>query len=84
MSIAWLLFGFGTFLGISYWVLGIAASTHMQDKGIPKTERVLSATLLWSLTPASYDQRGKRYCVWGNLVMCLAIAAWIGWVKFQG
>jgi hypothetical protein len=83
MSISWLLFALGTLMGLAYWGLGLAASSHFTDKQISGSDRFLSTAMLWSLASGRYEAEGQKLCMWGNVALVIAVAAWIAWAKFR-
>jgi hypothetical protein len=83
MNAGWLLFGLGTAMGLLYWALGLAASSHMRNKDLSSGDRFLSTGMLWSISTSSYEEQGRKLCYWGNIVLVVAIAAWVAWIKFK-
>jgi hypothetical protein len=83
MNTAGLLFALGTAMGLLYWSLGLVASSHMLNKDLSSGDRFLSTAMLWSLSVSSYEESGRKFCYWGNIVLVVAIAAWLGWAKLK-
>ena len=83
MNASWLLFLLGTLMGITYWGLGVAASSHFKDKGVSGPDRFFSSSMLWSLADGRYDDQGRKLCTRANIVLVIAVAAWIGWAKLH-
>jgi hypothetical protein len=83
MNMSWLLFAVGTLAGLVYWGLGMAASSHFEDKTIGDSDRFFSTGMLWSLAVGSYEAQGQKLCAMGNIALVIAAASWIGWAVFR-
>jgi hypothetical protein len=83
MSYVHVLFGLGTLAGISYWLLGISASSHFKNKETSGSDRFLSTAMLWSLSSSEYEVDGQKLCVRGNIALIVAVVSWVSWFMLQ-
>lgn len=78
-----LLAAFGTVAGLVYFGLGLSAASHRNDPTESASDKLVGATLLWSLDREGYDQEGRRLCRLGNMTSGIALACWLGWAVLR-
>ena len=66
----------GTFAGLAYAGLGIAALKHLPRA--TETDQTVGWTLWWFTESDSYDGVGRVLCRVGGFMLLLGIASWIG------
>lgn len=73
----------GAIFGLAYWVIGLVASAHLNDKSESVSDRFIGASFYWSFEPSRYDPAGVKLCLWGNAALGIAVASWVAWFVYK-
>jgi len=74
-----MIFGVASFmLSFVYMVMSLLAFRHIPDMRYRNQAQAVSPW--WVFHPTIYDEKGKRLCRYGRLVLLLNLLAFIAWL----
>jgi hypothetical protein len=80
MKLKLMLIALAAIFGFAYWLTGLMASAHLNDKSVSASNRFIGAAFYWSFEPSRYAPKGVKLCLWGNVLIAIAAVSWIAWL----
>jgi len=74
----WILLIASAVFGVTYVVLGLKASDHLNEKA-SASDRSIGWLFWWSFSKDKYDEEGRRLCVRGQMLALVLFALYAAW-----